>query len=230
MGRIEEKKKEKRKDEEKDLFSNLKNMLILAGASGAVLLVLFFLFTAEGSEWDVYSDGLTVSEELSHPNIVAEDTDPQDTVIVEYYHDTQCPHCQNFEKNHLNDVLEQKVATGEATVVFRKLPIVNERSSVQGNILRYYWDNDPQNYMQYHQILKNNLDVAVDNQRASDLMVENNLQPISGSANYDSVLEENGEEADRLGIRGTPSFVIDGQVYSASDSDELIEHIDQHSS
>lgn len=134
------------------------------------------------------------------------------------YGDLQCPVCKGFAEEVVPEVIESKVRSGEASIEFRNFTIINEESvpaaaaAIAAGEQGRGWDF---------------LDVFYANQglEASGYVTDEFLAEIARAAGVPDIVRwdeeresstvlrrvrRESEEAQRLGLTGTPSFAVTG--------------------
>jgi protein-disulfide isomerase len=136
-----EKRKAARLQEETQVESQDRRARILQLGAGAVFLVLAVVVvlivvnaSSNGNSGDTKLEEVgSVDNLLSgipQEKLVLGDTKAKVELIE--YGDLQCPVCKAFSEEILPQVIENKIASGEAKLVFRNFPIINEESIPAG--------------------------------------------------------------------------------------------------
>lgn len=236
MGRIEEKKKEKEEEESRDL-SYYMNFLAVIGIVGILSIILYFvIFSGTGtvSEATLNLDETKVIENYDHPNLISENANQDEVVKVYYYGDKQCPHCHSFEVNHLNEFIQNEVKSGNAMLIYKNIPVVNDASEINAVALYSYWNNHPQEYWEFHQLLNNNYRQATSSDYIISMAQSNNL-PVSSlrsdfnTFSYRQTFEQNVQDSREAGVGGTPTIVIENETYVSPTAEELSEAVNKAS-
>lgn len=186
----------------------------------AVVLVLIVVNSNETDGGDTELEGVaSVQRELRDiPQSGLTLGEPSAEVTLYEFGDLQCPVCKAFAEEIVPDVIEAKVRSGEAKIEFRNFTIIGEESvpaaaaAIAAGEQGRGWDF---------------LDVFYANQglEASGYVTDEFLAEIARGAGVpdiakwnrtrksDTVLRQvqgESEEAQRLGLTGTPSFVVSG--------------------
>jgi len=139
--REREKRKEERLQEESKISSQDRRTRILQLAAGAVFLVvavvLVLIVVNSASNGDSGDSNL---EEVAEVNELLDGIPQQELVLgdpsakVELieFADLQCPYCRAYSENTLPQVIEKKIASGAAKLVYRNFPILGQDSFTAG--------------------------------------------------------------------------------------------------
>ena len=139
-------------------------------------------------------------------------------VTLYEFGDLQCPVCKGFSEEILPDVIDSQVRTGEAKIEFRNYTIISEESvpagaaaiaaGKQGN----GWD--------FVELFYRNQGIEASGYVSDDFLTEiakgagvPDISRWNEDRRSDTVLGEvqrESEEAESLGLTGTPSFVVTG--------------------
>jgi protein-disulfide isomerase len=186
----------------------------------AVVLVLIVVNSSETDGGDTELEGVaTAKRELRGiPQDGLALGEPAAEVMLYEYGDLQCPVCKGFAEDVVPDVIGAKVRSGEARIEFRNFTIINEESvpaaaaAIAAGEQGRGWDF---------------LDVFYANQglEASGYVTDEFLTEIARAAGVSDVarwneerespavlrqVQRESEEAQRLGLTGTPSFAVTG--------------------
>ena len=201
-----------------------KRLLQIASAAAfltvAVVLVLIVINQSESEGGDTSLEGAAeVRRELQGlPQNGMTLGDPQARVTLTEFGDLQCPVCKGFAEEIIPDVIASKVRSGAAKIEFRNFTIISEESvpaaaaAIAAGKQGRGWD--------FVELFYKNQGVE-----ASGYVTEEFLTEVARSAGVPDIAKWNrdlkslavlgrvqseSEEAQRLGLTGTPSFVITG--------------------
>lgn len=149
-------------------------------------------------------------------------------VTVEVWADYQCPYCALFTQQVEPQLIAQYVETGQARLVFRDLAFLGEESRWAAVAARLAEEQDA--FWPYHDYLfANQLGENVGSYSIARLQeiatlvgldrgaFDAGLRLDSARATFDAIRAEFEADAGRLGIRSTPTVVVDGTVVTGND-------------
>lgn len=155
-------------------------------------------------------------------------------VVITEYADYQCPGCQSFELQQFGAVRRRLIETGKVRWRYRDFPLddihphtrLAAHSAACAEEQGKYWEQHSSIYE--HQLEWSGEDVAADEFRG--YAEENGLdgaryEACMQSARYAGRIEASRQEALRLGVQFTPSFVIGNQLYSGGQNSDFIEAV-----
>lgn len=151
--------------------------------------------------------------------------DPDAPVTVIEYASTTCVHCETFHQEAFDAIRENYIDTGKVRFIFRELPTAPAGIAVAGFLLASCQADD-EAYFDMLSVLFNQrsalLDAARSEEGARPMFVR--LAAAAGltEAEFDACLNDEDElariervvqrGAGELGVSGTPTFVINGEV------------------
>ena len=191
------------------------------------------LFVSSDSE-QVDASGLQVGfTEDGHPY----KGDPNAPVVIEEYSDYQCPFCSRFFAQTLPSLLEDQIASGDAVLIYYDFPITNihPQASAAANAARCAGEQGAIAYWAMHDMLYTSAEEWSNQDAAAvfagyaedmDLDLETFEACVAGEK-YAAQVEADLETGSGLGISGTPSFFINGQLLvGAQPLDSFVTAID----
>lgn len=149
---------------------------------------------------------------------------PDAPVQMVEYADFQCPICGNFHAVTENKIIEEYVNTGKVFYTYRLLSFLDRGTSTESSRSAEagFCAADQNKFWEFH-------DVVFANQRGENAgaFLDNRLTAFAESISLDmdqfNSCFQNGEktgevtaamaEASAVGVTGTPSFLINGQLY-----------------
>jgi protein-disulfide isomerase len=199
--------------------------VFLAIAAVAVLIVVSSNETDGG---DTELEGVAaVEQELKGiPQSGLTLGDPKARVTLFEFGDLQCPVCKSFSEEIIPDVIDSKVRSGEAKIEFRNFTIINEESipaaaaAIAAGRQGRGWD--------FVELFYRNQGIE-----ASGYVTDEFLTEIAKGAGVPDIARWNGdresnavlsqvkaesEEAQSLGLTGTPSFAVSGPATQGKES------------
>ncbi|MBX0297615.1 thioredoxin domain-containing protein [Halomicroarcula sp. F27] len=145
-------------------------------------------------------------------------------VDIYYWTDYQCPFCRQFEQNAFPKIIRNYVQAGTVRVVFLEYPYIGEASMTAAVMDRCVWrqvrNDSPKAYWRWHSTLfdkqgsenegwaskANLLDITRDVDGVDASAVESCLN--ESRSDIETRINEEMNQAVRLGIRGTPVFIL----------------------
>jgi len=158
---------------------------------------------------------------------------PSAPVILEEYSDFQCPFCSRFYTQTLPELDQNQIANNDAVLVYYDFPLVNShpQAEVAANAARCAGEQGSANYWSMHDALFLNpgewsngkhddtfmryaenigLELATFNQCLTDFR-------------YESEIQSDLQAGSAIGITGTPTFVINGQLLVGAQPVEIFD-------
>ena len=147
----------------------------------------------------------------------------QATVTVVEYGAYACSSCRAF---HQAGVLEQLVEeyAGQVNFVFRDFPVISPAyDRMAANVAQCVLDQSEEHFWNFHNILYTVARPGISNEgelvrMASQIGVNSDLlQTCVDNDSHNQTVQYDEQRARELGLRGTPSFIVNGQqVYNSS--------------
>ncbi|HEY3933281.1 MAG TPA: thioredoxin domain-containing protein [Gemmatimonadales bacterium] len=158
---------------------------------------------------------------------------PSAPVEVAEYADFQCPHCADFDQVQFPDVKARLIDTGKARLRFRDFPIEGDGSRVAAHAAACA--NDQGKFWQVKEALfQRQADWAF---HARPMSVFTEIVKNAGvdvaawdtcmkSAKYAGRIQASYNEGVKLGVSGTPTFLIGDHLYTGLSSDRMVKIVD----
>jgi protein-disulfide isomerase len=223
-----EKRKAARLQEETQVHSQDRRARLLQLGAGAVFLVLAVVVvlivvnaSSNGDSGDTKLEEVgSVDSLLSGiPQAGLVLGDPKAKVELIEFGDLQCPVCKGFSEEILPQVIENKIASGEAKLVFRNFPIINEESVPAGaaaiaagaqgrgwNYIELFYRNQGEENSGY---ISDEFMTAITKGAGVRNIAQWNTERKAPKATEE--VEKTQEEArDKFEFEGTPSFALTG--------------------
>ncbi|MGB3713806.1 MAG: thioredoxin domain-containing protein [Candidatus Promineifilaceae bacterium] len=148
--------------------------------------------------------------------------DPAAPVLMQEFSDFQCPFCARFYNQTLPSLEDNEIADGEAVLVYYDFPLVNShpQAAAAANAARCAGEQGAANYWSMHDALFQNPG-EWSNQNYDDTFMRyaENIGLELASYNscladyrYESEIDSDLSMGSALGITGTPTFVVNGEL------------------
>ena len=148
--------------------------------------------------------------------------DPNAPVIIKEYSDYQCPFCSRFYDETLPAIEEKQLANGDAVLVFYDFPLnnIHPQASAAANAARCAGEQSATAYWSMHNALfeglsqwsNSNADVVFSGYAEGIGLDVGEFEACIAEGKYDKAVEDDLDSGVALGISGTPSFLINGQL------------------
>jgi protein-disulfide isomerase len=192
-------------------------MMMIAAVIG------FFLLSA-GTDVTPQWDNVTYDSTQEHPSLISEQgANPE--INIYYYGDFECPHCKSFENNGMQRILDNYVSTGEARLIFRPLPLLNQKSNISAQAAYHVWEENPEEYWVWHRDV---FEMQGEWESVYHISSDQELVTSVNQSEYAHRVNENVQSAQDVGVSATPSIVVDGQVVTGGNYDEIEEVIEEN--
>lgn len=147
------------------------------------------------------------------------DKDAPVTIIE--FSDFQCPFCSRFFSQTLPQIQEQYIDTGKVKFVYKHFPLDSIHPQATPAALASECANEQDKFWEYHDIIFENgaqaLNDANYRQWAQQLNLdENQFNDCLDSKKFESKVKSELQEGSSAGIRGTPGFLLNGQLISGA--------------
>jgi len=213
MGKREEIREKRQREKQKNL---LVAALVIAGV--VILITALVIFNSQAQIKNIITptaidfpqtEGLTMG-------------DPNAPVVIEEYSDFQCPACQFFHTQTLEQVVDEYVKTGDVYYRFHNFPFIGKDS--QAAALGGYCAAEQGLFWEFSNILFAN-QIGENAQSFSSARLEAMADIIGLDAEFAKCLREERYqdlvEADYLaaqeaGVDSTPSFFINGELVTGA--------------
>lgn len=199
-----------------------KEIIILA-ALFAVLVYFFILAppSVPPDNIEYNTSEVKVLESREHPNMVSteiSDEEAGNLTSIIYYGDFRCPHCQSFEHEEMNTLIDNYIESGDVIFYYKPVRAIDNFSYVQGGAAYSVWNNDPRNYWESHKKL---ISIGGDVDDSSSLIERMNSTSLSTevkqsikSKEYKSQVKINTRSGVQNGMTGTPYYIVDNKTFS----------------
>ena len=160
--------------------------------------------------------------ELGHPSLGSEDA----PVVMIEYGDFRCPFCGKFAREVEPKLVDEYVESGTLRMEWRDFPYLG-RESV-GAALAARAAQEQGKFWEYHDLLYENQSGGFSDERLVELAREAGLdveefEADLASGRHEEAVARDFQEGQRVGITGTPTFVINGEVLAGAQPIEVFE-------
>ena len=146
--------------------------------------------------------------------------DPDAPITIVEYSDFECPFCQRYFQQTYPTLKEEYIDTGKVNLVYKDFPLNNihplaEPAAIASKCV-FKLSGSDETFFEYHDTIFNNQNVLSESNLkkwALDVGVsESNYETCIENPEIASQVQADLEEGTQLGVTGTPSFVIDGEL------------------
>ena len=138
-------------------------------------------------------------------------------VTMDLWVDYSCPHCQEFEADS-NDVITQKVASGELKVNYHNIQIVTAYGTQAGSAAACVATYAPESWWAFNAALYANHSAETDGWKGPELadfaaqqgITNSEAQTCIKDQRYTSWITDNTSAAGQAGVTGTPTLFFNG--------------------
>ena len=217
--------------------------LLVGGGVLVAVAVAIIVFAAIGSDTSPDSDipAVTQVEPESSPSDTEsvqattqeESVAKLPTVTLEEFADFQCSHCMQFAMGIGKQIKEDFVETGKIRFVFRHFPFIGPESIRAAEATECAADQNK--FWEYHDIVFENWKGVNEGHFSDDnlKLFAGNLQLDRGafdacfdSRKYLGKVESDIRRGEQLGVQGTPSLFLNGEMLTPSSNEELVQLIE----
>jgi protein-disulfide isomerase len=150
-------------------------------------------------------------------------------VIMIEFTDYQCPFCGRFYSQTLGQIKSEYVETGKVKLYIKDFPLdsIHPQARPAANAARCAAEQDK--FWEYHNLLFENQQSLSDvnyKKWAADLgLDEEQFSSCYDDRKYDDAITADFTQGSAAGIRGTPGFIINGQIISGAQPFENFKQI-----
>jgi protein-disulfide isomerase len=149
--------------------------------------------------------------ELGHPALGSADA----PVVMVEYGDFQCPYCGRFAREVEPKLVEKYVEDGTLRMEWRDFPYLGQESVDAALAARAAQEQG--RFWEYHGLLYENQSAGFSRDRLIELAREAGLDAAKfesdlASNRYEAAVARDFQEGQRIGVSGTPTFIINGEV------------------
>jgi protein-disulfide isomerase len=159
---------------------------------------------------------------LGHPAL----GDADAPVVMVEYGDFRCPFCGEFARETEPKLVDEYVESGTLRMEWRDFPYLG-RESVRA-ALAARAAQEQGKFWEYHDLLYENQSGGFSDERLVELARETHLDTEEfeadlGSARHQEAVTRDFREGQRIGITGTPTFLINGEMLAGAQPIEVFE-------
>ena len=141
-------------------------------------------------------------------------------VVMEEFTDYQCPYCQQYFFKTFQKIVDNYIAAGEVKYVFRDKPLPGHSRAAQASEATRCAGEQGQ-YFEMHKKLftaqgewsyTGDLDATLVSYATELGLDGDEFGTCIADTKYDTAIAKSVEDAEKIGISGTPSFTINGNV------------------
>jgi protein-disulfide isomerase len=171
---------------------------------------------------------VTVADTAGFPGYML--GDPNAPVTITEYADYRCTHCQTFDMVQFPDIVRQLVETGKARWRYRDFPIsqnpvstVAAHAAACANDQGRYWEMHTTIYQGQGSWAREAEPSGTFRNYAKQVGVElSAYDACMMSAKYAGRIQASYDEGVRVGVTGTPTFLIGDRLYVGTSSSDAI--------
>ncbi|MBH43810.1 MAG: hypothetical protein CMP25_03350 [Rickettsiales bacterium] len=133
-------------------------------------------------------------------------------IIIEFF-DYNCGYCKRAHKEIMNLLDEE----GDLKIIYKNLPILSKQSTYLAKLSLALGQTNNRVFLEFHKYIFNLKKI---DQKSIELFFKNKkidfkkIQILSESEDINTKLEQNLEIANRIGISGTPAYIIKNELIS----------------
>ncbi len=145
--------------------------------------------------------------------------DPNAPVTIVEFSDFECPFCARFYSQTYNQIVEQYVDTGKAKIVFRDFPLSFHQNAQKAAEAAECAGEQDMFYEMHDMLFERGVTggVASFKQMASDLGLDTTaFNTCLDSGAQAQEVQSDFSDGQRLGVRGTPGFLVNGELISGA--------------
>jgi len=207
--------------------------LWLIGASVAIVAIVVAII--------VFNEQRTASAPVAQPDVPAEWIDrtslgsPEALVVVQLWEDFLCPSCQDFSRTIKPQIVEEYVKTGQVRLEFHHFPLQQHAPGSFMAALAAECAADQNLFWPYHdkafQVISVEQQGGATFEKLSEFAATAGLdvakfQACLNSQQHQPTINESLTQAGQLGLRFTPSVIVDGALLEDSSYANVKANID----
>lgn len=149
-------------------------------------------------------------------------------ITVVYWSDYQCPFCQKFDLESLDQIKKAYIDTGKVKFVFKDFQFLGPDSTSMAIVGRAVWDAYPDKYYDWREAMAKNQGEEHSGYATKEFIVRvtktvpgidtNKIYSLvdQNKAKYTAAIDADRNEGAKFGINGTPGFVAGNKYLSGA--------------
>lgn len=202
-----------------------RNRIILISVISVVAVALAVLLIV--SNQPASADRITKPEMFTRPQIDGQAVgDPNAPIKIEEYSDFKCIHCRDFWERSEKRLIEEYVATGKVYFKYVPLSFISPESYRAAEAA--YCALDQGKFWEYHDYVFANFGAELNDAMLKGIARQLNLDTAAfdrcyNSRQYQQRVLDDARYASGLGVTGTPTFNVNGQLVGQGELFDTIE-------
>ena len=174
------------------------------------------------SRKDFINENLSIIQKTD--GFIYDGNENSEIIIVEFF-DYNCGYCK---KAH-NEIKKLLKDNENIKVVYKNLPILSERSAFFAQLSLAVGLESQEDFLKFHDFIYNS-SARINENKINKFLKSIGLNPkkifkVSESDEIKSMIQNNVYLAEKIGITGTPAFLIDKEIISGFVSSKIIESL-----
>ncbi|GBD33824.1 Disulfide bond formation protein D [bacterium HR34] len=168
------------------------------------------------------------------PSVITENQDPfigekDASLTIYYWFDYQCPFCKKFDLETLPLIIQDYVNKGKVRIVFKDFQFLGEDSTTAALVGNAIWNLYPDKYFAWHKKMfevQDQENGGFGNMESIMNLIEDEMPGLDTKAIQDFInknkedilneIKEDMQEGAKVGVGGTPSFVMGDEAFSGA--------------
>jgi len=147
--------------------------------------------------------------------------DPNAPVTIIEFSDYECPFCERFYSQTLDQIRNQYIETGKVKIVFRDFPLSFHQQAQKAAEAAECAGEQGKYYEMHDKLFESGVSGGVDSFKkyAEELeMNKDDFNSCLDSGEMASEVQKDFQDGQKFGVRGTPAFFINGKMISGAQS------------
>ncbi|MCD4666604.1 DsbA family protein [archaeon] len=170
--------------------------------------------------------GLVDAKQFTDDDAVLGDPDAPVTIIE--WSDYECPFCSRFWSQTLPQIKEQYIDTGKVKLVYRDFPLSfhqNAQKAAEATECVREQGGDEAFWKMHDKIFENQQSLSEANLKIWANELGYDISECLDSGKYTSETQKDLSDGSTAGIRGTPGFLVNGQLVSGAQPFSAFEQV-----